>query len=265
MTHKFEGKGVVVTGGGHGIGRAIAIRMAAGGARVVVNDLDAEAATAVAEEVGGYPVPGDAATQTGVDALVSAARGHLGRIDVYFANAGVGLGDSLTGLEAPAEDWARAFEVNVMAHVRAARQLVPTWLEQGGGRFVVTASAAGLLTMLGNAPYSVSKHGAVAFAEWLSATYGHRGIVVQVICPEGVKTKMLDQAGPLKDLLTHDSALEPEQVADVVWKALEDDRFLILPHPQVKDYYQYRATNTEGWLAGMGRLQRHLDEAVGAS
>jgi short-subunit dehydrogenase len=130
---------------------------------------------------------------------------------------------------------------------------------------VVTASAAGLLTMLGNAPYSVSKHGAVAFAEWLSATYGHRGIVVQVICPEGVKTRMLDRAGPLKDLLTHDSALEPEQVADVVWTALEDDRFLILPHPQVKDYYQYRATNTEGWLAGMGKLQRHLDEAVGAS
>jgi len=142
---------------------------------------------------------------------------------------------------------------------------VPAWLEQGGGRFVVTASAAGLLTMLGNAPYSVSKHGAVAFAEWLSATYGHRGIVVQVICPEGVKTQMLDRAGPLKDLLTHDRALEPEQVADVVWEALEDDRFLILPHPQVKDYYQYRATNTEGWLAGMGKLQRHLDEALGAS
>jgi NAD(P)-dependent dehydrogenase (short-subunit alcohol dehydrogenase family) len=265
MTHKFEGKGVVVTGGGHGIGRAIAIRMAAGGARVVVNDLDPEAAAEVAREVGGHPVPGDAATEAGVDSLVTAARGHLGVIDVYFANAGVGLGDSLSGLDAPREDWARAFEVNVMAHVRAARQLVPVWLEQGGGRFVVTASAAGLLTMLGNAPYSVSKHGAVAFAEWLSATYGHRGIVVQVICPEGVKTRMLDRAGPLKDLLTHDSALEPEQVADVVWTALEDDRFLILPHPQVKDYYQYRATNTEGWLAGMGKLQRHLDEAVGAS
>jgi NAD(P)-dependent dehydrogenase (short-subunit alcohol dehydrogenase family) len=265
MTNRFEGKGVVVTGGGHGIGRAIAIRMAAEGARVVVNDLDGDAAAAVAEEIGGHPVPGDAATEAGVNALVSAARVHLGGIDVYFANAGIGLGDSLTGLDAPPEDWARAFEVNVMAHVRAAQLLVPTWLEQGGGRFVVTASAAGLLTMLGNAPYSVSKHGAVAFAEWLSATYGHRGILVQAICPEGVKTQMLDHAGPLKDLLTHDRALEPEQVAETVWQALQDDRFLILPHPQVKGYYEYRATNPDGWLAGMGKLQRHLDEVGGLS
>ena len=264
MTHRFEGKGIVVTGGGHGIGRAIAVRMAAEGARVVVNDLDADAATAVARETGGHPVPGNAATEAGVEALVGAAREYLGRIDIYFANAGVGLGDSLTGLFAPPEDWAKAFEVNVLAHVRAAQRLVPTWLQESGGRFVVTASAAGLLTMLGNAPYSVSKHGAVAFAEWLSATYGHRGIVVQVICPEGVKTQMLDNAGPLKDLLTHDSALDPEQVAETVWQALQDDRFLILPHPQVKGYYEYRATNTDGWLAGMGKLQRRLDEAGAA-
>ncbi|HEX7537271.1 MAG TPA: SDR family oxidoreductase [Dermatophilaceae bacterium] len=257
-----RGKGVVVTGGGHGIGRAIATRMAAEGARVVVNDLDADAASAVAEEIGGHPVPGDAATEAGVDALVGAARGHLGGIDVYFSNAGIDLG---TGLDTPDEDWARALEVNVMAHVRAARHLVPTWLETGGGRFVVTASAAGLLTMLGNAPYSVTKHGAVAFAEWLSATYGHRGIVVQAICPQGVRTRMLDHAGPLRDLLSHDLALEPEQVAQTVWQALQEDRFLILPHPQVQDYYQYRATSTDGWLAGMGKLQRRLDEAGGVS
>jgi NAD(P)-dependent dehydrogenase (short-subunit alcohol dehydrogenase family) len=268
MTNMFEGKGIVVTGGGRGIGRAIAIRLAAEGARVVVNDLDGDAATAVAKEIGGHAVPGDAATEAGVDALVSAARQDLGEIDIYFANAGVDLGNSLTGLtglDASAEDWARAFEVNVMAHVRAARRLVPGWLERGTGRFVVTASAAGLLTMLGNAPYSVSKHGAVAFAEWLSASYGHRGIVVQAICPEGVKTQMLDHAGRLKDLLTHDNALEPEQVAETVWQALQDDRFLILPHPQVKGYYEYRATNTDGWLAGMGKIQRRLDETGGIS
>jgi len=257
-----RGRGVVVTGAGHGIGRAIATRMATEGARVVVNDLDADAVAAVAAEIGGHPVPGDAATEEGVDALVSAASGHLGRIDVYFSNAGIDLG---AGLDTPDADWARALEVNVMAHVRAARQLVPTWLETGGGRFVVTASAAGLLTMLGNAPYSVTKHGAVAFAEWLSATYGHRGIVVQAICPQGVRTRMLDQAGPLRDLLSHDVALEPEQVAQTVWQALKEDRFLILPHPQVQDYYQYRATNTDGWLAGMGKLQRRLDEAGGTS
>ena len=253
-----QGKGVVVTGAGHGIGRAIALRMAAEGARVVVNDLDADAAAEVADEIGGHPVPVDAATVSGVGALVDAARGHLGSIDIYFANAGIDLGQ---GLDTPAEDWARALEVNLMAHVRAAQQLVPTWLKQGAGRFVVTASAAGLLTMLGNAPYSVAKHGAVGFAEWLSATYGHRGITVQVICPQAVKTQMLDNAGPLQALLSHDSALEPEQVADTVWKGLQDDRFLILPHPQVQGYYEYRATNSDGWLAGMRKLQRRLDEA----
>jgi NAD(P)-dependent dehydrogenase (short-subunit alcohol dehydrogenase family) len=256
----LQGKGVVVTGAGHGIGRAIAIRMAAEGARVVVNDLDGEAATAVAQETGGHPVPGDAATEAGVSALVQSARAHLGAIDIYFANAGTALGQ---GLDTPAEDWARAFEVNVMAHVHAARQLVPTWLEAGAGRLVVTASAAGLLTMLGNAPYSVSKHGAIGFAEWLSATYGDRGITVQVICPQGVKTQMLDNAGPLQELLTHDIALEPAQVADTVWRALQDDRFLILPHPQVQGYYEYRARNTDGWLGGMRKLQHRLDEAGG--
>lgn len=256
-----QAKGVVVTGAGHGIGRAIAIRMAAEGARVVVNDLDAGAATAVAEEIGGHPVPGDAATEAGVGALVDAARAHLGAIDIYFANAGIGGGKGL-GTSA---DWDRALEVNVMAHVRAAQRLVPTWLEAGGGRFVVTASAAGLLTMLGSAPYSVTKHAAVAFAEWLSATYGHRGITVQVICPQGVKTRMLDGSGPLQQLLSHDTALEPEQVAEKVWQALQDDRFLILPHPEVQGYYEHRATNTDGWLAGMRKLQRRLDQAQGIS
>ena len=262
MTNSFEGKGIVVTGAGHGIGAAIAIRMAAGGARVVVNDLDGQAASAVARQIGGHPVPGDAATQAGVDSLIASARRHLGAIDIYFANAGVDLGH---GLDSSSQDWARALEVNLMAHVRAAQRLIPTWLQDGGGRLVVTASAAGLLTMLGNAPYSVSKHGAVAFAEWLSATYGHRGITVQVICPQGVKTQMLDHAGPLRDLLSRDTALEPEQVAETVWQALRDDRFLILPHPEVKDYYEYRATNTQGWLAGMGKLQRRLDAAGGIS
>ena len=257
-----RGKGVVLTGAGRGIGRAMAIRMAAEGARVVVNDLDADAATVVAQEIGGQAVPGNAATEAGVGALVDAARRHLGRIDIYFANAGIDLGG---GLDTPADDWAKALEVNVMAHVRAAQQLVPTWLKEGGGRFVVTASAAGLLTMLGNAPYSVTKHGAVAFAEWLSATYGHRGITVQVICPQGVKTRMLDDAGPLRELLSHDIALEPAQVAETVWRALQDDRFLILPHPEVQSYHEYHATNPDGWLAGMRKLQRRLDEAGGVS
>lgn len=255
----LEGAGVVVTGAGRGIGRAIAQRMAAQGARVVVNDLDPDAAAQVAAEIGGgVAAPGDAASEDGVAELVATARDHLGRIDIYFANAGIEVGG---GLDTPAEDWARALEVNVMAHVRAAQQLVPTWLETGGGRFVVTASAAGLLTMLGSAPYSVTKHAAVGYAEWLSATYGHRGIVVQAICPQGVRTRMLEESGPLKEILSHDEALEPEQVADTVWHALQDDRFLILPHPEVATYYRQRATDTDRWLAGMRKLQARLDGA----
>ncbi|MFG2053178.1 SDR family oxidoreductase [Micromonospora sp. NPDC048930] len=250
-------KGVVVTGAGHGIGRALATRLAGEGARVVVNDLDAEAAGRVAEEIGGYAAPGDAAGEQGVAALVDAARRHLGGIDIWFANAGIDRG---RGLEATEADWAATHEVNVMAHVRAARLLVPGWVERGSGRFVVTASAAGLLTMLGSPSYSVSKHACVAFAEWLSATYRHRGVVVQAICPQGVRTRMLDDAGPLQELLSHDPAVAPEDVAEATWQALHDDRFLILPHPQVTSYYLHRAADTDRWLHGMNKLQRRLEE-----
>jgi NAD(P)-dependent dehydrogenase (short-subunit alcohol dehydrogenase family) len=256
------GAGVVVTGAGHGIGRAIATRLAAEGARVVVNDLDSEAASRVASAIGGHAVPGDATSEDGAGALVAAARAHLGDVDVWFGNAGIDAGG---GLDTGPEDWSRALEVNVLGHVRAARELVPGWLERRSGRFVVTASAAGLLTMLGSAPYSVTKHAAVAFAEWLSATYGHRGITVQALCPQGVRTGMLEriaaESALLEQLLSHDTALEPEQVADAVWQALADDRFLILPHPQVAEYYAERAADTDRWLAGMRRLQSRLDEA----
>ncbi|GHJ53696.1 dehydrogenase [Nonomuraea sp. TT08I-71] len=250
-------RGVVVTGAGHGIGRALATRLAAEGARVVVNDLDGEAARAVAEEIGGWAAPGDAATEPGVAALVETARGHLGAVDVWFGNAGIDRG---RGLDAAEAEWAASHEVNVMAHVRAARLLVPAWVARGAGRFVVTASAAGLLTTLGNPAYAVSKHGCVAFAEWLSATYRHRGIVVQAVCPQGVRTRMLDDSGPLRDLLSRDGALTPEDVAEATWQALHDDRFLVLPHPRVADYYAHRATDPDRWLGGMNRIQRQLED-----
>lgn len=250
----------VVTGAGRGIGRAIAIRLAAEGIRVVVNDLDADAAQAVATEIGGHAVPGDAASEDGVLRLVEQSRQHLGAIDLFVANAGI---DVAGGLDATEDDWARSWDVNLMAHVRAARLLVPDWLERGHGRFLVTASAAGLLTMLGSAPYAVTKHAAVAFAEWLSATYGHRGIVVQVLCPQGVRTRMLDNAGPVGDLLLRDAAIDAEEVSASVWAALQDDRLLILPHPEVADYYAARAATPDAWLGAMRRLQRRLDEATG--
>ncbi len=255
-------KGIVVTGSGHGIGRALATRLAAEGARVVVNDLDAAAATEVAAAIGGHAVPGDAATEAGIDALVAAARERLGAIDVWFANAGIARGGGLASSEA---DWAASIEVNVLAHVRAARLLVPGWLEAGGGRFVVTASAAGLLTALGSPTYSVSKHGAVAFAEWLSATYRHQGVVVQAICPQGVRTAMYEASGALRDVMAHDATLTPEDVAEAMWEALQDDRFLVLPHPEIAGYYAGRAADTDRWLRGMNKLQQRLDAATTAA
>lgn len=249
------GRGVVVTGAGRGIGEAIAARMARGGARVVVNDLDADAAERVAGAIGAIAVPGDAATEAGVSSLVDAATNALGSIDVFFANAGI---ESGTGLETPESVWAASFEVNVMAHVRAARLLIPRWLQAGGGRLVVTASAAGLLTMPTSAPYAVTKHAAVAFAEWLSMTYGDQGIIVQALCPQGVDTRMVPQSGRIREMLFRDGAPQPAEVAEDVWQALHGTDFLILPHPQVRDYYVHRASDTDRWLAGMRRIDQWI-------
>ncbi|MFJ5778343.1 SDR family oxidoreductase [Streptomyces sp. NPDC093094] len=248
MVEAVQDARVVVTGAGGGIGAALARRFAAGGARVVVNDLDPARAEAVAAEIGGVAVPGDASL------IVEEARDALGgAVDVYCANAGVGSG----GSEAAAEDvWALAWDVNVMAHVRAARALLPDWLERGHGRFVSTVSAAGLLTMIGAAPYSVTKHGAYAFAEWLSLTYRHRGLKVHAICPQGVRTDMLSATGTAGDLVLAPTAIEPDDVADALFKGMEDDRFLILPHPEVAGFYQARAAEPDRWLGGMNRVQR---------
>jgi NAD(P)-dependent dehydrogenase (short-subunit alcohol dehydrogenase family) len=248
MVEAVQGAGVVVTGAGGGIGAALARRFAAEGARVVVNDLDGDRARAVADEIGGIAVPGDAS------AVVGEARDALGgTVDIYCANAGLGSG----GSEAAGEDvWAQAWDVNVMAHVRAAEALVPEWLERGGGRFVSTVSAAGLLTMIGAAPYSVTKHGAYAFAEWLSLTYRHRGIKVHAICPQGVRTDMLAATGSAGDLVLQPTAIEPDAVADALMAGIEEDRFLILPHPEVAGYYQFRATEPDHWLTTMNHIQQ---------
>ena len=253
-----QGSGIVVTGGGAGIGRALAHRLAAGGGRVVVNDLDGAAAAAVAGEIGGYAVPGDVATEEGVRELIAGARGHLGEIDIFCSNAGIAEGAGPDALEA---SWQRSWELNVMAHVRASRVLLPGWLSRGQGCFVVTASAAGLLTMLGAAPYSVTKHGAEAYAEWLAATYSHRGLAVHCICPQGVRTSMLAASGRAGDVVLREAAIEPEEVGEALWEGLADGRFLILPHPQVHDYYGLRAADPDKWLRGMNRLQQRIEEA----
>lgn len=246
----YQDQRVVVTGAGGGIGAALAQRFAAEGATVVVNDLDPVKAASVAEGIGdrALAVPGDAST------IVERAREALGgTVDVYCANAGLASGGDAFVDEAV---WEAAWDVNVMAHVRAARALLPDWLERGNGRFVSTVSAAGLLTMIGAAPYSVTKHGALAFAEWLSLTYRHRGVQVHAVCPQGVRTDMLTAAGSAGELVLAPTAIEPEAVANALFDGMEKGRFLILPHPEVADYHVARAADPDRWLTNMNHLQQ---------
>jgi NAD(P)-dependent dehydrogenase (short-subunit alcohol dehydrogenase family) len=250
---------VVVTGAGGGIGAALARRFAADGARVVVNDVNPAAAEAVAAEIGGLAVPGDAANEADTRRLVDTAWAELGGVDLFCANAGILTAGSA---DAPDAAWEQAWQVNVMSHVYVARALLPRWLEHGGGRLLYTVSAAGLLTLLGSAPYSVTKHAALGFAEWLRATYAHRGITVQALCPQGVRTDMLlgdDRDSASKAQLAA-TAMDPAEVAAVVAEAVRGNSFLVLPHAEVAEYYQRRATDPDRWLAGMNKIQRSFDK-----
>jgi NAD(P)-dependent dehydrogenase (short-subunit alcohol dehydrogenase family) len=255
---ELRGAGVVVTGGGDGIGAALAERLAAAGAKLVVADLDREAAQEVAARTGAVAVAVDASSPAGIRQLIGTASEAFGAIDLYCANAGIAPANDPKNIEAA---WARAWDVNVMAHVRAAELLLPDWLARGRGRFLATVSAAGLLTMLGAAPYSVTKHGALAFAEWLSATYRHRGITVQALCPQGVRTSMLAEADAATRALVEPTAVSPLDVADAVVAALADDRFLILPQPELAGHYRARAADPDRWLTGMNILQRKIDKS----
>ena len=254
----------MVTGGASGIGRALARRAVEEGARgVVVADLDGDGAARVAEQLGerAVGVKVDVASADDNRQLIDHAETTFGPVDLFCANAGVGGG---VGLD---EGWDLAIGVNVMAHVHAAKILVPQWVERGHGYFLSTASAAGLLTQIGSGPYAVSKHGAVAFAEWLSVTYGDRGVGVSCLCPMGVNTPLLhggieeddDGSSPGRtaaDVVAAAGAiLEPEDVADVVVDGLRAERFLILPHPEVLTFFQRKGSDYDRWLAGMRRLQ----------
>ena len=251
----FDNQVVVVTGGGRGIGAAYARMFAAQGARVVVNDVDGDAARASAREVSGWAAPGDAATEAGVEALIHTARELAGPIDVYCANAGV----ARAGLVDVAEsDWEASWQVNVMAHVRAAKALIPQWVSQGHGMFISTVSAAGLLTIPGAAPYAVTKHAAFAYAEWLSMTYADAGLRVHAVCPQGVRTQMLEDSGPAGKALMQESAIEADDVAAALLAAIGTGQFLVLPHPEVAEMYAGRAADPDRWLRGMRRQTRSL-------
>lgn len=250
----------VVTGGARGIGRALAEAFLAEGARAVaVVDLDQREVDHAVAELGdravGYAV--DVSDRASVQALVDDVEGRLGPIDLLASNAGIGTG---AGVEGTDEAWQRIIGVNVLAHVHAAEAVLPSMLARGEGYLLSTASAAGLLTQIGDLPYSVTKHAAVAVAEWLAITYGDRGIKVSCICPQGVRTDLLASAMGLTSVETvvAQGLIEPADVAAATVAGLRDERFLILPHPEVAEYYERRATDTDRWIAGMRRLQARI-------
>jgi NAD(P)-dependent dehydrogenase (short-subunit alcohol dehydrogenase family) len=263
---RVEDKVVVVTGAGRGIGRALARRFAAEGAKgVAVGDLDQDNAEAVAAElastgVGALGVRTDVGVERDVRALVEAAEVAFGPVDLCCSNAGIAVGG---GVEASDEDWQRIWDVNVMAHVYAARAVLPSMLDRREGYLLNTASAAGLLTNIGAAPYSVTKHAAVALAEWLAITHGDEGIKVSCLCPQGVNTAMLmgeanpgaragdETAGEV--VKAAGRVLEPEAVAEAVIQGLAEERFLILPHPEVAEYWRRKTDDPDRWLAGKRR------------
>jgi NAD(P)-dependent dehydrogenase (short-subunit alcohol dehydrogenase family) len=254
----LKDKVIVVTGGANGIGAALCRRFAKEQPRgIVVADLAWDEAQAVATEINGLAVKTNVGQEGDIVALVQKAKETYGPIDLFVSNAGIGGPPG--GIEASNEAWQQIWDVNLMAHVFAARAVVPQMLERGSGYLLNTASAAGLLSQISAAPYAVTKHAAVAFAEWLAITYGDRGIKVSCLCPQGVRTNML--AGSTKGITKFllDAALEPDYVAEVVMQSITEEKFLILPHPEVADYMQRKAADYDRWLRGMRKLQANLN------
>ena len=252
----IRGRVVVVTGGGGGIGGALCRRFKVEGAsQVVVSDIDPESAQRVAREIGGTAVPADVTVESEVARLVRGTLEAYGRIDIYCSNAGLAFGG---GPEASDEAWQKSWDVHVMAHVYAARALLPGMRERGEGYLVGTISAAALLNHILAAPYAVTKAAGLSFFEWLSIAYYDEGIRVSVLCPQGVRTAMLAQEGE-RNFLTA-GALSPEEVAVTVVEAIGDERFLILPHPEVGEFFQRKASDYDRWLRGMRRLRERILE-----
>lgn len=252
----LAGRVVVVTGGASGIGRAMASRFVEEGASVAVADIDEMLLSEVGAALGVRAFPTDVSVETQVEALVADVEDHLGPIDVFCSNAGIAKPSDPWSSSA---EWLRTWDVNVMAHVLAARAVLPGMLDRGRGYLLQTASAAGLTTQLGSATYAVTKHAAIAFAEWLAITYGERGIRVSVLAPQAVRTAMTDgiEDSPL-GVAAVDGMLEPDVVADLVVETMRSERFLCLPHPEVETYFRRKAADYDRWIAGMQRLQHQF-------
>ncbi len=256
-------KTVVVTGGARGIGKALARRFANEGARVVVSDLSEEEAMAVADPLQGLAIVCDVTKESEVQNLVARAEAHFGPIDLFCSNAGVFFGEPDLASSADNAQWQACWDIHVMAHVYAARAVLPGMIERGGGYLLNMASAAGLLSQIGDAAYSATKHAAVGFAESLAITHGDDGIKVSVICPQYVATEMLGY-GEGDDLDGISGVIGPEQVADAVIDGLAEERFLILPHPDVEKYRRHK-NDYDRWIGGMRRLRRNIVEATGGT
>lgn len=250
---ELTSKVIVITGGGSGIGAAMARRFAREDpSGLVIADIDIDAARAVADEIGATAVLADVSDPEANKDLIEGTEDRFGPIDLFCANAGIGMvGDEQSDIAM----WDRMWGINVMSHVHAARHLIPSWTARGEGYLLVTASAAGLLTNLKAAQYSVTKHAAVAFAEWLAITYGDQGVKVSALCPQFVNTPLLTDSEAFK-ALGGNHTLEPEDVAEAVVAGLAAEDFLILPHPEVEQYFQNKANDYDRWLGGMRKLQR---------
>lgn len=254
----IKDKVAVVTGGASGIGAALCRLFAKKGAKaVVVADIDMAGAQEVAGETGGLALSCDVSQEQDVADLVDAAEKKCGSIDVFCSNAGI---ITPGALEVPNDKWQRIWEINVMAHVYAGRAVIPRMIARGGGYFVITASAAGLLSQIGSSPYSVTKHAAVGLAENIAITYGDQGIKVSALCPQAVETKMTSQGGGVAAV---DGMINADKVAEDTLRAMEEEKFLVLPHPEVATYMQRKASDYDRWLKGMRRLQAKFIEAMG--
>jgi NAD(P)-dependent dehydrogenase (short-subunit alcohol dehydrogenase family) len=250
------GRIAVVTGAASGIGRALAARFAAEGARqVVAVDLDEAGARAAAAAFGGVALYADVSVEADLARVIERTEREIGPIDLFCSNAGIGTGRDLS---APNAEWQRSWDVNVMSHVYAARHLVPRMAARGGGTLLITASAAGLLNQIGGAAYGVTKHAAVGFGEWLAIHHGHQGIRVSLLCPQAVRTAMTSD-GLATAAASVDGLMEPEVLAEHVIEGLRRESFLILPHPQVLDYMRRKTADYGRWIGGMSRLRQRLD------
>lgn len=250
----LKDKIIVITGAASGIGAAMARRFAEAGARhVVCADRDLAGAQAVAADIGGTAVQTDVSVEADITALIETVENDIGPIDLFVSNAGIIMSG---GAEVPDAEWQKIWDINVLAHIRAARVMVPKMLARGGGYMLNTASAAGLLAQIGSAPYSVTKHAAVSFAEWLAITHGGEGLKVSVLCPQGVETAMT--ANIDTSTVAADGMISAEAVAQITLEGIEEERFLILPHPQVADYIKQKGSDPERWITGMQRWQARL-------